>query len=732
MGRMRNKKKDRLAKKTQSFRERSSPGLALHPHTKRAIWGVLLVTVAVLLFLSFFIEVGLVGRFVARTAVTLFGVGRYFLPVFLLFAAGIFFLSERKHVYLSTLVGASLLFLASIGLVEGFSTQHQWGGGIGRIIFSPLQYFVGEVGAVILLLAFFIIALLILFNIPLGKKKKEETSPILITALKPSKKGAFNFPPFFKKMPFSRPSGFKVKTIKGEIKDEEGAIMRDDFATKTSSVKDGLPGDFEIKSRVRYRRPQLELFDDDSGEPTSGDIKANAAIIKRTLQNFGIEVDMGEVNVGPTVTQYTLKPAQGVKLSRITVLGSDLSLALASHPLRIEAPIPGKSLVGIEIPNRRAQLVRLRPLLGSQEFGALSFPLILILGRDVSGNPIFADLGKMPHLLIAGSTGSGKTIALNTIILSLIYRNSPKMLRFVLIDPKRVEFPVYDGIPHLLTPVITNVSRTVNVLRWAVGEMDRRFDALSQAKARDIISYNQELIRRRGQEKEERELMPYLVIIIDELADLMAARGREVEASIVRLAQMARAVGIHLVVATQRPSVEVITGLIKANITSRIAFQVASQIDSRTILDSAGSEKLLGNGDMLFVSAETSKPRRIQGAYVSEKEILRVTQSIKENYGEARYDEEITEFKGGGESSPSGQEEDFDMYGDSDPLLEDAKREIRRARKASASFLQRRLRIGYARAARILDLLEEEGVVGPGEGAKPREVFLEEEEHGGS
>ena len=331
---------------------------------------------------------------------------------------------------------------------------------------------------------------------------------------------------------------------------------------------------------------------------------------------------MSEINVGPTVTQYALKPAEGVKLSKITSLSNDLALALAAHPIRIEAPIPGKSLVGVEVPNKIRARVRLRNLIENANFQKSPSHLTIALGQDVSGNPIYADLSRMPHLLVAGSTGTGKTIFLNNLMLSLLYRSSPEILRFILIDPKRVEFPVYNELPHLLSPVIYDANRTVNAFKWLTGEMERRFDVLSLAKSRDITSFNEKVT-------EKDDVLPYIVVVVDELADLMAAKGKEVEAGIVRLAQMSRAVGIHLVIATQRPSVEVITGLIKANITSRISFQVASQIDSRTVLDMAGAEKLLGLGDLLYLSAELGKPRRIQSAFVSEKEVKRVVDYIK-------------------------------------------------------------------------------------------------------
>jgi S-DNA-T family DNA segregation ATPase FtsK/SpoIIIE len=437
--------------------------------------------------------------------------------------------------------------------------------------------------------------------------------------------------------------------------------------------------------------------------------------------NFGISVEMGEVTVGPSVTQYTLKPAEGVKLSRITALHNDLSLALAAHPIRIEAPIPGKSLVGIEIPNSTASLVGLHHLFSQEEFRKSDRPLLLALGRNVAGQPVYADLTQMPHLLIAGATGSGKSVCIHALIASLVFRNSPEMLRFLLIDPKRVELTVYNDLPHLLTSVITEAKRAIIALKWLTKEMEKRYEILLEAKARDIQAYHKLLAEIPKEERNEAEPMPYIVVIIDELADIMATFPREFEAAIVRLAQMSRAVGIHLVLSTQRPSVEVLTGLIKANITSRIAFQVASQIDSRTILDMSGAEKLLGNGDMLFLAGDTAKPKRVQGAFVSEKEIKRLVKYLTEEYEEVGV-EDLEIMPQELESLPvSDESEEID-----DELYEEAKKLVIQMQKASASYLQRRLRVGYARAARLLDMLEERGVIGPGEGAKPRDVFIKQ------
>jgi len=518
---------------------------------------------------------------------------------------------------------------------------------------------------------------------------------------------------------------FKVEkvphSIEEEIKEAQNTVAS---AEEKPVEKSGTKPSGKI---FDYVPPPLDLLTAEKGAPTSGDTNLNTAIIKKALQNFGIDVTMSEVNIGPTVTQYTLKPAEGIKLSKITTLSNDLALSLAAHPIRIEAPIPGRSLVGIEVPNKGRAEVRLRNLIENEAFQSSPMNLALALGRDVAGTPVYTDLTKMPHLLVAGATGTGKTIFLNSLMASLLFQPStqtksasPETIRLVMVDPKRVEFPVYNSLPHLLCPVIYTASQTVNALRWLTGEMERRFDVLAQARSRDIGSYNSRAI------KESSDTLPYIVVIIDELADLMMAKGREIEAGIVRLAQMARAVGIHLVVATQRPSVEVITGLIKANITSRVTFQVASQVDSRTIIDTSGAEKLLGSGDMLFVSAQTPKPKRIQGAYVSDKEMRRVVKHIEMQNIETEMDESLVEEINRTDIPEGSAANFYDQENNAeDSLYEEAKKVVIDSRKASASLLQRRLRVGYARAARLVDMLEEKGVVGPAEGAKPREVFGE-------
>ncbi|HSX30256.1 MAG TPA: DNA translocase FtsK [Candidatus Saccharimonadales bacterium] len=423
---------------------------------------------------------------------------------------------------------------------------------------------------------------------------------------------------------------------------------------------------------------------------------------------------MEGANVGPRVTQYTLKPPANVKLTKITALENNLALDLAAHSIRMEAPIPGKRAVGIEVPNVKSATVRLRSILESGDWSSLKSPLGFGIGRDIAGKPVVAELDRMPHLLVAGQTGSGKSVMINTILTSLLYRNSPSDLKLILVDPKQVELKPYDDIPHLLTPVITEPEKCISALKWAVAEMERRYKALAEAGNRNIVEYN-------NVKKEEG--MPYIVIVIDELADLMMMAARDVEALIVRIAQKARAVGIHLVLATQRPSVDVITGLIKANVPARIAFTTASQVDSRTIIDQIGSEKLLGQGDMLFLTADMPKPKRVQGAFISDTETAKVTDFIRMQRP-PQYDDEIisqpVQLNGkGGVVADMGGGGDMD-----DDMLRDAVRVVIEGRKASTSLLQRRLRIGYGRAARLIETMEEQGIVGPADGARPREVLV--------
>ncbi len=711
-------------KKSEIEAEKEEKGgfeLGLSQETKNGIFGIVAGGLAVVSTLAFLGKAGVAGDYFSTISKSLFGWGMFLLPLSLGMLSGSFFKSISRKIHVSAILGTSLFVFSFLGIFYitahgDFDAGVYRSGYLGLALGYPLFRFSGFIASsVILTLALVIsvllaldISLLSLFKRPLTEEEqldKEATDHIIVKRGSEVLKSDEVSP-----MPTNlQPEARKEVAKPTKSDDEKDFIIKN---TKTGN----------------WILPPLHVLNNDKEKPHSGDINSNVAIIKRTLANFGIEVEMGEVSIGPTVTQYTLRPAVGVKLSRIIALQNDLSLALAAHPLRIEAPIPGKALVGIEMPNKKAAIVALRELLEGDDFAGSKSFLPLTLGRDVAGFPVVTALEKMPHLLIAGATGTGKSVVLNTILLSFLYKHSPENLKLILVDPKRVELSLYNGIPHLITPVITDTKKVVNALKWAVREMDRRYEQLSKTGSRDLLSYNTKQITAKE------ETMPYIVVVIDELADLMVQHGREVEGAIVRLAQMARAVGIHLIVSTQRPSVEVITGLIKANITSRIALQVASQIDSRTILDTSGAEKLLGRGDMLYQSGDTgAKMRRVQGALVTEKEVHDVVDFIKKQAEKTGITSDLVsqsstiqaeEIISGG---AVGGDEDVD-----DDLFGEAKEVVIQAGKASASLLQRRLRVGYARAARLLDILEEKGIIGPGEGAKPREVYVSKSYDDGS
>lgn len=674
----------------------------LHPDTKKSVWAIVFLGIAVVFILASFQNAGPVGNFIYKVFDKLFGWGYYLLPLIFIVMAGVFLASERRKIYQITFLGAALFVLSGLGLIDIIFPEK--GGLVGDIV-GFLEVPFGFTASIVIVIVIVIVSFLITLNLPIRFRKPFSREEDIIEKPEPLKVSGVATEVAAPE-PKTKEKEIEVKEEKEPIREKISAVVG--FKPKTIKSQKLL-----INGR-QYVFPPLNLLKSSVEKPTAGDLRANANIIKRTLESFGIPVEMGEINIGPKVTRYTLKPAEGIKLSRITALNQDLALALASHPIRIEAPIPGKSLVGIEVPNKAAALVRLGSLMAYPEFagsGLLGF----VLGRDVSGEPIFANIEKMPHLLIAGSTGAGKSIALHSLLVSLLYKNSPQTLKLILIDPKRVELSVYEGIPHLIAPVVTETKKAIGVFKWAIQEMERRYELLLNTGCRDIQSYNK---------KSSDNPLPYLLIIIDELADLMTSYGREVEGSIVRLAQMARATGLHLIVSTQRPSVEVITGLIKANITSRIALQVPSQVDSRTVLDTAGAEKLLGGGDMLFVSSEISKPKRIQGSYLSEEEIGAVVDFIKENNKAMQFQEESLEFPNG-KNNGLVFDDSLGGNGEDDELFDEAVKVVAEAKKASASLLQRRLKIGYARAARLLDIMEDKGIIGPGEGAKPREVYWE-------
>jgi len=684
---------------------------------QQQIFAIIFITAAIVLILGLFNLAGIIGEFLVLGLEILFGAAKWFVPIVLLIA-GLLSLNYYKFKegdlrirFRSRFLGLVLLVAVLAGVlhiyfVDDKSALQNFQGG-GYIGYGLSYIVVGTFGfwaSWVVFAGIFAVLMVIVFG-DLIKARQGKSDEEVLTEENSFRRILKRILLIFKKKKKMVIQSEVIETAE-KTRESESIFTR----IKIKKEKKGEEKEFLTAPPKVYQRVNLpfNLLEQTSTKPNAGDIRENKEIIKKTLESFSIPVEMGEVKVGPTVTQYTLKPAEGIKLSQITALHNDLAMALAAHPIRIEAPIPGQSLVGIEVPNQKVAIIRLREILDSEVFKKRKSNLTLALGRDVSGNIWLADLGKMPHLLVAGATGSGKTIFLNSVIISLVYQNFADELRFILVDPKKVELTLYNNLAHLLTPVITEVDKTINALKWAITEMERRFEIMSEAKKRDISAYNQ---------ANPDKKLSYIVIIVDELADLMMTAPHEVEGCIIRLTQMARATGIHLVMATQRPSVDIITGLIKANITSRVAFSVASAVDSRTILDFAGAEKLLGRGDMLFISPEISKPRRLQGAYVSDEEVGRLTEYLAQG-AEYNFNQEIIEPQSSMIMGSKGELKE-------DEMLPQAREVILQIGKASASLLQRRLRIGYARAARLLDLLEEEGTIGPADGAKPREVYTQ-------
>lgn len=710
--------------------------------TQRGLTVIAFFSIAILSFLAFINAAGELGMWIDTGLGWLFGWGRYVMTVVFAGLGYVLLHPSKYQIRVVNWLGTVLFVLSMLALIHLWIPlsdsldvlQDGRGGGLfGVLLAYPLLKYAGIWAALVVLLALFVASVLMMFQTSLNTlldilgSVKVLARPVQwlrerITA----RRYGYTLDDGTEEDEWDEDEELLDEEIDEELAEEDDVetptFTSAEIAERTGEVS-GDPDAMEqlefVPQAPKRRRKKidmpLDLLVRSTDKPMSGDIEGNKEKIRSTFENFRIDVEMEEVSVGPMVTQYALKPAQGVKLTQITSLSNDLALALAAHPIRIEAPIPGKSQVGIEVPNKTTATVRLRDLLESKEFKKREDNLMFCIGRDVSGKTAMVSVNKMPHVLIAGATGSGKSVGINSLIVSLLYQNSPDDLKFIMVDPKRVELSVYNGIPHLLTPVITDVEKTINSLKWAVTEMDRRYEVLSRAGKRNIEGYNA------AASNEDR--MPYIVFIIDELADIMSVASSSVEAAIVRLSQMSRAVGIHLVLATQRPSVNIITGLIKANMPTRIAFAVTSLVDSRTILDFAGAEKLLGRGDMLYIDPSTSKPRRYQGAYIDETEIEKVVEFLKEQAGEPEYNSDITE-KISTKGIPGMVGDSGDA--DSDELLEEAKAILMQAGKASASLLQRRLRVGYARAARILDILEEEGFIGPAEGSKPREILATE------
>jgi DNA segregation ATPase FtsK/SpoIIIE, S-DNA-T family len=728
-------------KRKPATRRRKNQGITLDigEHVSREILGIFWIGFSILNFLALYHNAGSFGLFWEDKILSpLFGIGSLLVPLIFLITGLALLTSTKIKFGGGRSIGITLLIISALGLIQlsapeatFFESAPEYGGYLGFITDFVLFMVVGSTATTVILGCSILIALLLIFDISFNdlftflSTEDHQSTRIARKETKVSRKDLdkIELPDESDLEDIEPDDDYVLDIIRGGNRKDvpTPSTMKEMAIVKNikGKAEDILPDAIDAENKADYSKwefPALDLLQNDkeTDNHNDDDLLHSAELIKKKLEQFNIHVTMKEAHVGPTVIQYTLKPAAHIKLSKITSLKNDLALALSAQAIRIEAPIPGKGLVGIEVPAKERSTVMLKNIMASPTFHDYKGMLKLTLGRDVSGMPIVADLTTMPHLLVAGQTGAGKSIGINSFIISLLYQQNPRNLRLIMIDPKQVELSVYNGIPHLLTPVITSPDKALQALKWAVSEMNRRYKELSTHGKRNILEYN---------ETYEDNQLPYVVIIIDELADLMMAASKEIEATVCRIAQMARAVGIHLIVATQRPSVDVITGLIKANIPTRIAFTVATGIDSRTIIDTVGAEDLLGKGDMLFLDTHMSKPLRVQGAFISAKEVEKVINAIKLNAPEGiNYDNSITEdehqvsIPGLKSSGPSSE-------GDSD--LQRAIEAIREGKKASASFLQRRCSFGYAKAARILDELEEMGIVGPSNGAKPRAIFIE-------
>ena len=698
------------------------------------VGAVLLILLSLLLVVSWFGVGGPVLQWIDMATVKTVGYTAYTLPILLIYLAVETFRAEENRLPAVVKFAAVLeivWFSGLFGLLKT-SLRPDAGGFVGDILnTATLKMVDSAIAAIFYLVLAFITVLFITQTSPFTVFSK------LWQAIKSNSSEDDKNRSIMKQAAKSQPTDEDKKVSLGDIKLNAGVPIIDTTKEKKGLLKRTEKPEKAAEEQAlvatrdpNWQAPSLDLLEKNEGGADAGDTRQNAQIIHDTLSEFNIDAAMGDINVGPKVTQYTLRPPSGVKLTRITALETNIALNLAAQSLRIEAPIPGQKAVGIEVPNRKAAEVRLYSTLVSKQWTASRDPLSFTIGKDISGQVVVGELGKMPHLLIAGQTGSGKSVMINTLLTSLLYRNSPSDMKLILVDPKQVEMAPYEDIPHLLTPVITEPEKTISALKWAVNEMERRYKLLATEKIRNIKDYNKRLQSRAKKiaiadehgniQEHEDGSMPYIVIVVDEMADLMMIAKKDVEALIVRLAQKARAVGIHLVLATQRPSVDVITGLIKANVPARISFTVASQVDSMTILDQAGAEKLLGQGDMLFYTPSMSKPKRIQGAWVTDDEVNKITDHLRMQMAPQYNDEVVAQpvqlnGKGGVV---------MDLSEGGDDKFKDAVRVVVERRKASTSMLQTRLGIGYQRAARIIEEMEERGIIGPQNGSKPRDVLI--------
>ena len=703
---------------------------------------------------------GKLGADISDLFLQIFGVASYAIPVTLLYLSykllrfkELRWLAHKSIAFFCFLIALSALFAFSLEKTVLFGQEVQTGGLVGTKTAELLKTWLGVPGALLFLLPLLAISIMVLSRFSFILFAGWWFTSLRSRWSRYQEKRALNREllgkenkPVERYTPQIRPSVVNPPTPAPILKKEK---QRDD--KKTAPVQEAF--DF-IKSDGDYRTPPLSLLDAPPANEKRLDkdvLTMNARLLEKKLKDFGVEGEVAEICPGPVITMYEFAPGPGIKVNRISNLSDDLTMALQALSIRIVAPIPGKGVVGIEIPNRDREMVFLREIFASEEFHRGKMKLPLAIGKDVAGGPLVTDLARMPHLLVAGATGSGKSVSINTMILSLLYTATPQDVRIIMVDPKMLELSIYEGIPHLLLPVVTNPKKAALALKWAVKEMERRYRLMSDKGVRNIDSYNKKLekdekdaedgeiivvdevveepheeheehaaqIQEFLQKEEELEHghLPYIVVIVDELADLMMVAGREVEESIARLAQMARAAGIHLILATQRPSVDVITGLIKANFPARMSFQVSSKIDSRTILDCNGAETLLGAGDMLFLPPGTSKMQRVHGAFVSDAEVQRIVDFLKKQ-AKPVYEKSIMEMKA---TDDKGDDEDEIL----DERYDDAVALVAEARQASISMIQRRLRIGYNRAARIIEKMEQEGIVGPSDGtSRPREVFI--------
>jgi len=675
--------------------------IRLKKKTLQTIGGLILVAFAGLSVLAMFGNNTGLASLLRQKEFELFGWGSIFLPIAALLLSFIFLRINLPFTSANTAVGFSIALVCTTAFTATFLPDQS--GLVGTAIAQTLSSYINVIGAAFILFILSVIALVVTMNTSLenvfaalGKSASFSYSAVKKLTSREKK----NNKEEEKKLPFAT-KGMQVNEHRQKI---------EEVPSLSTAVVSNLPGQSQV-----WEYPPLDLLTDSLGAKAErGDLKHNASVIEMTLESFGIQARVVEVNMGPAITQYAIEIARGTKLTKVTSLANDIALNLAAPTgtVRIEAPIPGKSLVGIEVPNITPEVVPLKSVLASSNMQKAKSKLTLALGLDVSGAPVVADLARMPHVLIAGSTGSGKSVAINAFICNFLFRANPSELKMILVDPKRVELTGWNGIPHLLTPVITEPEKVLSALKWAIGEMDRRYKIFAEIEARNIDQYN---------EMSGFQAFPYIVIIIDELADLMLFAPVEVEDAITRLAQMSRATGIHMILATQRPSVDVITGLIKANIPSRIAFNVTSQVDSRVIIDQPGAEKLLGRGDMLYVPPDASKATRIQGVIVSEPEIAKLKEFLKKSGVEPQYTEEVTQMPINKLTGRAGGEN-----GERDDLFEQAVQIVCQFDRASASLLQRKLSIGYARAARLLDALEAAGVVGTQDGSKARDVLVKD------